>query len=274
MFTRTPIDDLDQTALHLGCAVRCVGNALLHVWRAIEAFWRSWLCRFLLLLSLGCTLIMLFTGCMLRGPRVSIPDNGILAGGQATAPKNNGTPATVNSSGEETRMEVPVGSTVTETTIEATPAIPATPDTPAVPATPRTVVREVHLSAPTAIVQKAQHVQTSTGTIDTAVALHRIDVQDRSKLLWIALACGIGGLIVRSTFPAWPGISNGLLAGAAIAFVAWKVSALPQWIFLVPIGIMGAKALGYKRAEWDKDGDGIPDLLEKKPADLPQGKSP
>lgn len=63
MFTRTPIDDLEQAALHLGCAVRCVGNALLHVWRAIEAFWRSWLCRLLLSFALGATLIVLFGGC-------------------------------------------------------------------------------------------------------------------------------------------------------------------------------------------------------------------
>lgn len=265
MFTRTPIDDLEQTALHLGCAVRCMGNALLHLWHALEAFWRTWFCRYLLLLSLGSALIVLFAGCMLRGPRVSIPDNGILAGGEATAPKNNGTPATVASSGEETRMEVAAGSTVTETTIDAQPAVPATPDTPAQPAQPRTVVREVHLSAPTAIVQKAQHVQTSTGTIDTAVALRKVQAAESRWLLWAAIGCGIGGLVVRSMLPAWPSLSNGLFAGAVCAFIAWKFSDLPAWFFLVPIGLLGAKALGYKRAEWDANGNGVPDLLEKKP---------
>jgi hypothetical protein len=59
-----------------------------------------------------------------------------------------------------------------------------------------------------------------------------------------------------------------LLSGLAAAtfFALWKLSDLPSWFIAVAIAAVAGGAfliLGYKRAEADLNGDGIPDRLQK-----------
>lgn len=197
------------------------------------------------LLGAGCSL---FQG----SARVSLP------GVSVQAPKDNGTPATIAKSDAGTVIPLPAGSEVTMTKESA---LPATKETPAQPAKETTTIRP---AGPSEYHQTESKVQASSGTIDASVKNHEIDVAERRWLLWAAIGCGIGGIVLKSLLPAWPGLSNGLLIAAPCAFAAWKFAEVPAWIWLVVIGIVGALALGYKRAEWDKDGDGIPDILESK----------
>jgi hypothetical protein len=163
-----------------------------------------------------------------------------------------GTPATLNGGEVRTGFRVPANSKVTLTKTAATATTPAVE------------VSTFDFSEPTEFEQTASTIIASTGTIDTSVAQHRIDAQERRWLLFAAIGCAIGGLVARSLLPAWPGLSNGLLIAAPLAFAAWKLAEVPAWLWLVAIGIMAVLALGYKRAEWDANKDLIPDVLQKK----------
>jgi hypothetical protein len=174
-----------------------------------------------------------------------------LSGGQSAAgPHDNGTPAKVESGSTVTTALLPAGSVVTFTPAEAIAPVTAT------------------LSAPMELRTETRHESATTGTVDTTVAVKRIETEtaaaERRWLLWAAIACGVAGLVVRSLLPAWPGLSNGLLVGAVAAGAAWKLAEVPAWIWLLCIAAAALLALGYKRAEWDRNGDGIPDLLQRK----------
>ena len=178
--------------------------------------------------------------------RIKLGENSV------TGVPDPGTPATLTSGEMRTGFRVPAKSKLVRTRTAATPTSPAIEtDT-------------WDFSEPTEFEQWSSTQAANTGTIDTTVTKHRIDAAERRWLLWAALAAGFGGLIVRSLLPAWPGLSNGLLLGAAVAFVSWKVAEIPPWLWGVGIVIAGLLALGYKRGEWDANKNGVPDFLEKK----------
>jgi hypothetical protein len=176
-----------------------------------------------------------------------------------TGVKDAGKPATIAKSEAGVAVALPEGSKVTVTKYEA---IPATPSSPAQPARE---VTEISPAGPTNYLKTESKTDASTGTIDTSVATHRIDVAERRWLLWAAIGLGVAGVVVRSMVPAWPSLSNGLLLGGALAFASWKLAEIPTWIWGVALGVVALMALGYKRAEWDADHDGTPDFLQKKP---------
>ncbi len=182
--------------------------------------------------------------------------------GEVIAPKDAGKPATLDTATTGDSVQLPKGSRLTVTKVAAIPFTPATVNAPQQAAQPAKEVVQVELAADSTWTRQAETVQAQTGTVDTTIATHKIDVAERRWLLWAAIGCGIGGVVLRSMMPAWPGLSNGLLLGAALAFASWKFSELPAWIWATGIVVVGLIALGYKRAEWDKDGDGIPDVLE------------
>lgn len=172
-------------------------------------------------------------------------------------PKDNGTPVTLDSREAKSTLTIPAGTKVTST---ITDPVPATPSSPFLPG--RTLT-EWTFTTPATFDTSAISSAATTGTIDTSVAKHRIDVSERRWLLWTAIACGIAGLIVKSLLPQWPALSNGLLIAAPLAFAAWKLADVPSWLWFVAIAVVILLSLGYKRAEWDKNGDGIPDILQK-----------
>jgi hypothetical protein len=202
------------------------------------------------------------SGCM-RLPALKLPGSSLLGGKQGeditvTAPRDTGKPGTVETQTDETRMKVPAGSTVTETAVTAQPATDTTPARPAY------TVREIKLVSDTEWVDRAQRIAASTGTVDTSVAKHRIDMAEARWLLIGGLLAVVGGFVVRSLLPAWPGLSNGLILGGGVSLAAWKLSAIPPWLGLVVVGVFAVLALGYKKKEWDANSDGIPDVLQRK----------
>lgn len=199
------------------------------------------------------SLTLLLTSCsVFRLPKVSIPN-----GPSARAPQDNGTPAVVASDTATTTFDAPAGSTMS---VETRAALPATSSIPAIPET-----RIVHWTFPalTRVATVENRSSASSGTIDTSVAKHRIDIDSRRFLLYIAAICGAGGIIARLVFKEWPTIGNALIIAGACAFAAWRLAEIPTWLWMVVLGIAAAIVLGYKRAEWDRNGDGVPDILQK-----------
>lgn len=194
------------------------------------------------------SLLVAFSGCSMFAKRPSISGGGFSVVGPADA----GKPATLDSGASVATLPLPAGSTLVMTKSEATKAIPATDQTPAVAAQPAKEVVEVKLAGPTEWRKTESTVKADTGTVDTSVATHRIDVEERRWLLFAAIGCGIAGLICKASFPAWPSISNGLLMAAVAAGAAWKLSDIPAWLWAVVIGVSVLLVMGYKRREKDE----------------------
>lgn len=199
------------------------------------------------------------SGCGLLNRQPVIKSGEITVRGPADA----GKPATLTTSNTGTTVPLPEGSVIVVTETAAQPAQPATSTEPAVPAKPAVTVTEIIPGGPTEVRKIESTVKADTGTVDTSVRQHQIDVAERRWLLWTAIGCGIVGIVVRSMLPAWPALSNGLLAAAALAGLSWKLADVPSWIWLAALLVVGLLVLGYKRAEWDANKDGIPDILQK-----------
>ncbi len=208
-----------------------------------------------------CLFILFASGCSLipgRG-RITIPGGGLMSGPtKVQSVKDAGTPATVDTGIQEKSLKIPAGSTIVETRTDAVPATEKTPFQPA------TTVREIKLISDTTWFDRAQDIKASTGTIDTSVAKHRIDIESRRILLWVGLGCVILAIASKAFIPLWPSVTHGLLITGGILIASWKFAEVPWWAALIVVGLVGALVLGYKRGEWDKDNDGIPDILEKK----------
>lgn len=196
---------------------------------------------------------MLLTGCASFGAgRIKLP-----SGASVKAVENAGKPATIATNEAGVSIPLPEGSRIVVTKEGPLPA------TEKAPAQPSREFTEILPSGPTTYTQKESSVDASTGVVDTSLAKHKIDVEDRAKLLWVAIACGIAGVAIRSLMPAWPAWSNGAFAAAGLAFLAWKFAEVSPWAWLAVLVGVGLLVLGYKRAEWDANKDGIPDILQK-----------
>lgn len=202
-------------------------------------------------MRLLCLIALLFTGCL--GPRGSIKS----AIATVVGVKDAGKPAVLASNETRSALAIPQGSKMT---VIRTEPLLATQTAAAVPASE---VTTFDFSKPTQFETSSVAISADTGTVDQSVALRKIDVAERRWLLWVAIAAGVGGIVLKSVLPQWPSLSNGLLLASGLAFASWKLADIPSWIWLLG-GIGALLALGYKRAEWDKDGDGTPDIIQKK----------
>ena len=190
------------------------------------------------------------SGCS-RLPKINLPGGASVIGN-----RDAGTPATLSEGTERTEFRIPANSKVT---LKRSAPLPTEGYV-----LPEITTMEFVLPEPMDFTAEAKQIQASTGTIDTSIAKERIAVAERRWLLFTAIGCGIAGLIARSLVPAWPAISNGLLMAAVFAGLAWKMAEIPAWLWGVVLIGVAILVAGYKRAEWDKDGNGTPDFLQKK----------
>lgn len=185
-----------------------------------------------------------FAGC------ASLP-RATISTGSAVGPRDNGTPAKVSSGSTVTTAVIPTGSTITFTPADSVAPVTAT------------------ISAPMELRTESRTESAQTGTVDTTVATKRIEVEsaadERRPLLWVAIACGVLGVLAFALLKEWPIIGRALLAASALAGVAWKVAEVPWWAFAAVLLFAAIAVAFYKRAEWDADKDGIPDILQRKP---------
>lgn len=221
------------------------------IWLWLEAIldeYHEWFVT-VILAAIIVAAIVLNSGCSVL-PRLKLPSVDV------TAPKDVGKPAEASEVTEKTGFRIPANSKVS--VIRKDP-LPSTGYL-----APATTEFTFELPEPTDFMAEAKAISASSGTIDTTVATKRIEAQERRWLLFTAIACAIGAVLARALVPAWHSISNGLFVAAAIAGVSWKVSELPAWLWAIGLAMAALLILGYKRAEWDANKDGIPDILQKK----------
>ena len=217
------------------------------------------------LVGIAFVVVMFLTGCATFGKRGRIKTDVATVQGVANA----GTPAVLETANAGTTVPLPAGSSIVVTKEAAVPARPATATETAMAAMPAKETTVITPAGPTEYRHTEATVRADTGTVDTSVAKHGQDVAERRWLLWVAIACGVGGLIVRSMLPAWPALSNGLLMASVAAGVAWKLADVPSWIWFCVLAVAALMVAGYKRAEWDKDGDNIPDIFQHRKPPTP-----
>lgn len=200
----------------------------------------------LVVLSLG------LGGCQLL-QRGSIRGFG---GAKVTGVTDSGKPATLAQDESTGALGLPAGSKLVITRFDALPGKPMTSDHPEVAAVPAHEVMEVVLSKDTQWRKDETHIRADTGSVDTSIAKHRIDVAESRYLLWASLgAVAAAGVFLWLKYPT-PAMICG--AAAVIFFLAWKLSDLPTYFWVIgAMGIAGAGALwlGHERGEKSAKGE-------------------
>lgn len=200
---------------------------------------------FVALVVVAAALTFLFGGCALTKGRIK--GHGVTVQG---VKDGNGAKLDTNTSAEV--LTLPAGTRVTTVKETAMPATPATETSPAIPPKPATETTQFVLNRDSQWRKDEKRIAADVGQIDQTVAVKRLEIAERKWLLWTAIACGVAGLIVKASFPAWPSVSNGLLLAAVAAGAAWKLSDIPAWTWLAVIGVSVLLVMGYKRREKDE----------------------
>lgn len=197
------------------------------------------------LLLIGLSLAA-FCGCRLFPARISAP------GVSVVGVKDAGKAATLNSDTSVASLPIPEGSRLTVTKWEPVAWRAATQTSPEVQAQPAREVTEIVLSKPTEWRKNETRIAADTGTVDTTLAKHRIDVAENRYLLFAALGAAVaGGFFLYIKYP-----TPALMCGAAsvVFFLAWKLSDLPDWFWVVGVAGIGCGVflwLGHRRGEQD-----------------------
>lgn len=185
---------------------------------------------------------LMLPGCALFNRGGAIKSGGVTVQAQPDA----GKPATLATAEAGTSMAIPAGSVVRVTQTEAQPA---TKDRPA---TPSTTVTEIVPSAHTEIRHTEKTVKADSGTVDTSIAMKKIDAAESRVLLYAALACVVAaGFFIWAQYPT-PAMACG--AGAIIFFLSWKLSDLPEWFYVAGAVVVAAGVaiyFGHKRGLYE-----------------------
>lgn len=196
-------------------------------------------------------LCLVLTGCgLLPGPKIRIP------GVTVQSVKDAGKPAVVNTHEAKEGLTIPKGS---KFSLKQKEAIPASSESPAQPA-----VTEVEIQ-PSEVMQWSRSVNSisaDTGTVDTTVAKHRIDAEERRPLLYAGIAAavvGLGFMYVR-----FQAIAVMCFVASGAFFLAWRMAEISPWVGGMFLVAAVAGFAFYKRAEWDANGDFVPDVLQRK----------
>lgn len=210
------------------------------------------LARWIIAIALAGLILLVACGCAVFRGAAGIKVPGVAV----TAPKDNGKPATLETNETGTTMGIPAGSAVKVTHTDAQPASDKEP------AKPGTTVTEIVPSAPTEIRHTGKQVTAGTGTVDTSVALKKIDAAERRPLLFCAIGAAVAGLAFM--YVRFQAIAGMCFIGAGCFFLAWRMAEISPWVGGLFLVAAVAGFAFYKRAEWDKDGDGLPDFLQRK----------
>lgn len=176
------------------------------------------------------------------------------SGAKVTPPSNAESPSSIKEGSKIETTELPAGSTIVDEKIEATAT------TPAVERRTTTVAKD---TVQKTVTNESEVTVSPPRPPDTTVELYKARAEDRKPLLYWAGGALVAGIVARGFAPSWPSISNGLFAIAAIFLGAWKFAEIPWQATLGVVVLVVVMIMFYKRGQWDKDGDGIPDLLQK-----------
>jgi len=163
-----------------------------------------------------------------------------------------GKAATLAESHSDASLPIPAGSRLVVTKFEAQAAIPAAEGRPEVAAQPAREVTEVVLAKDSTWNRTETHVQADTGTVDTSIAKHRIDVAEDRILLFVSIGAAVlGGVFLYLKYPT-PALICG--CAAVVFFMAWRLSGLPPWFHVLGFAGLAAAVfmwLGHRRGESD-----------------------
>jgi hypothetical protein len=171
---------------------------------------------------------------------------GLIKSGNVTvaAVGDAGKPGELHTSDRKESLPIPAGSKTVVTKTEATPATDKTPFKP------RTEVTEITFNGPTEWQKFDTSVSANTGTVDTSVALKKVESAESRPLLYAAIASLLAaGFFLYRAYPT-PAFACG--GAAVVFFIAWKASGLPDWFWAVgACALAGAVALylGHERGE-------------------------
>lgn len=180
---------------------------------------------------------------------------GLISAGGATvaAVGDAGKPATLNTSDAKESLPIPAGSTLV---VRKTDAVPATDKTAFQPAMELT---EVKLAGPSIWERKKNEVAANTGTVDTSVALKKVESAEARPLLYAAIGAAVAaGFFLYRAYPTPAFVCGG---ASVVFFLSWKASGLPDWFWAVgACALAGAIALylGHERGEKAKVVAGTP----------------
>jgi hypothetical protein len=163
-----------------------------------------------------------------------------------------GKPATLAQDTSVGTLPLPAGSRLVMTKWEPVAWHAATDTSPEVKAQPGREVTEVFLSRDTQWRKDETHIQADTGTVDTSIAQHRIDVAEDRILLFVSIGAAVlGGVFLYLKYPT-PALICG--CAAVVFFMAWRLSGLPPWFHVLGFAGLAAAVfmwLGHRRGEHD-----------------------
>lgn len=204
-----------------------------------------------LLFLLFCMMGWLFSGC-------AIAKRGIVTMGKTkvVSPEQAETASSVKETTSFSTLPIPAGTTFSE---HPMPRYSQDQEMP---------LKSVYLPSDSVLSTKTtvkEAVVSPQRGPDKDVALRKEANSARMPLLYAAIgsvAVGLCFMVMR-----WPTAATGAGGAAVVFFIAWQAAGLPDWFYMLGVVLLVAAAcvvLGYKRAEWDANKDGIPDFLQKK----------
>jgi hypothetical protein len=220
--------------------------------RVIDRRWLAWAYRTLKRWHLfGCLMILTaLAGC------ASKPGVITTAKGAIVTPENASAPSAIATATATESTAIPKGSTITVT---------ETPATAQAPAQKVTAYNFAEAATQTRVEESTRAEVAPPRAPDQTVALRKADNAARTPLLYAAI--GAGAIALGFMVMKWPTAAAASGGASVVFFIAWQAAGLPAWFYMVGILLLVAGAcvvLGYKRAEWDANGDGIPDILQQK----------
>lgn len=161
-----------------------------------------------------------------------------------TAPADAGKAGTLGTAQSSSGVTVPQNTPVEITKTAAVPATETTLFQPEKWEVRFTPTKETRIET------ASSSVNASTGTVDTSVALKKVQAAEARILLYAALgAAALGGVFFWLKYPT-PALICG--AAAVVFFLAWKVSDLPSWFWVIGASALVAAAflyIGHEKGE-------------------------
>ncbi len=177
------------------------------------------------------------------------------SGASVTPPRDAESASSISESSSVENLDLPQNSTIVEEKIAATATAPAVD---------RRTITVASDTVQKTVTNESQVIVSPPRPPDKAVELYKARAEDRKPLLiWAGIAFA-AGIITRGFIPTWPSVSNGCFGAAIVLLGAWKFAEIPWWASLLVIGLVSVMILFYKRGEWDRDGDNVPDVFQKK----------
>lgn len=168
------------------------------------------------------------------------------------AVKDAGKAATLDENHEVATLPIPAGTRAVMTSLEPIAGQPATETSPAIAPQAGRTVTEFIFDKPSEWKKTGTYIRADTGTVDTTIAKHRIDVEESRYLLFAAMGAGIAaGVFLYLKYPTPAFICGG---AAVIFFMAWKLSGLPWWFHILGFCAIAAAIflwIGHRRGERD-----------------------